>query len=226
MLKGKTQQTLDESRSVLDLLPDRSEDEALGALIKRQEALRSRLHQGEQRIATIQQKLLTAQSAISAERLAEALLENPSAEMEELQPLHNELNMLVQSADALRLAIQQGEREILHYEAELDAAACRTVSELHRHNVRATINAMLRLHQAIRKQDELRVELARRGVGRTGHLQPFGHSHFMEGPEDIYSWLSSQMRELVGWHFLTEHERLALQQGTLSELDLTDGDNI
>lgn len=226
MTKGKTQQTLAEFRSVLDSLPNRTEDETLAALIKRKEALRSRLHHSEQRIATIQKNLLQAQNAISAEKLAEALLENPSAEMTELQPLRDELDALIQTVDALRLAIQQGEREILHHEAELDAAACRTVSELHRCNVRTTINAMLRLHQAIRAQDDLRVELTRRGIQRTGHLHPFVHNHFVEGPDDIHSWLSGQLRELVGWKFLTEHERLALQQGTLSELDLTDEGDI
>ncbi len=222
MAKEKTQQTLDDSRSVFDSLPDRSKDEILGALVKRQDALRTRLQDSQQRIDTIQQDLRQAQSAFSAERIAEALLDNPSAEMAELQTLPDELRMLDKTLDGLRRAIQQGEQDILHREAELDAAACRTVKVLHRHNVRATINAMIRLHQSILTQEDLRVELNRRGVQQTGHLQPFVHENFLTGATDIHSWLSGQLRELVYWQLLTEDERLALQQGTLTELDLTD----
>ncbi|WHZ27615.1 MAG: hypothetical protein OJF51_002412 [Nitrospira sp.] len=222
MAKTKTQPTLDAPLSVFDSLPDRSADDILRALVTRQNTLRSRLHDSQQRIDTIQQDLLRAQSAISAERIAEALLENPSVEMGELQTLHDELRMLDKTVDGLRRAILQGDQDILNREAELDAAACRTVKVLHRHNVRATINAMLHLHQSIRTQEDLRLELNRRGVQRTGHLPPFVHVNFLNGVEDIHSWLSGQLRELVYWQFLTESERLALQQGTLTELDLAD----
>jgi hypothetical protein len=66
------------------------------------------LHDSEERIATIQQDLLRTQSAISAERIAQALLKNPSAEMVELQPLHNELRMLIQTVDGPHLSGNDG----------------------------------------------------------------------------------------------------------------------
>lgn len=221
--QSHTQQTIDAPLAVLDALPDRSADEKLQALLSRQTSLRNRLHDSQQRIDTIQQTLSTAQEARSTERIAQALLENPTAGVEELQTLADELNSLRQTLDGLHRAIQQGEQDILNREAELDAAACRTVGSLHRHNVRATINAMLRLHQSIVDQNDLRLELNRRGVQRTGHLQPFAHENFMTGASDIHSWLSGQLRELVSWKLLTEDERLALQQGTLAELNLTEG---
>lgn len=221
--QSKTKQTIDAPLSVLDALPDRSADEVLQALLSRQTLLRNRMRESQARVDKIQQDLMQERSAISTERIAEALLENPEAGVGELQSLQSELATLRKTIEGLRRAMEQGEQEILNREAELDAAACRTVQPLHRVNVRATINAMLNLHRSIVTQDELRLELNRRDVTRTGQLQPFSHENFLTGAEDIHSWISMQLRELVYWKILTEDERLALQQGHLVELDVTEG---
>lgn len=220
MAKFKNQQTIGTTLTALDMLPDRSQDDGLRTLRARQDALRSRLVDSERRMDSIQQSLAASSKALNLERLTAALIEDPNAHIGISDTLRSELNELSQVCDGLRRAIEHGDQETMHREAELDGEACRIVATLHRQNVRATINVMLALHRSIRQQQDLRAELNKRGVHRTSSLIPFAHENFETGADDIHSWLAGQLRELVGAQVLSEDERIALQRGEIIELDV------
>jgi hypothetical protein len=220
----RAKQTIDESRSVLDSLPDRSADEVLRSLLARQAALQKRQRECQKHIDTIQQALQESRATPSTERFAQALMKDPTALVGNNHTLLTELDSLGRTLNGLHRASQQGQEEIMNRECELDGAACRAVHPLHRRNLRATINASLALQRSIVEQENLRLDLNARGVHRTSWLLAFAHGDFWTGPEDIHSWLSGQLRDLAGSEILTEAERLALQSGEIAELDLRDGE--
>ncbi len=208
----------------LETIPDRSTDEGLATLRSRREALEGRRKAVEQRWQDIQRQMLESRRSDSIEFLVESFLRDPEISPPWQHSLREELGMLDQTRNGLRQALERIDFELLDCEARLDAAACRAVAALHRRNVRDTINKMLAVHQSIVKQDNLRLELNARGVHRTGQLLAFAHGDFWTGAADIHSWISGQLRDLVGFGFLKEEERAKLQHGEISELEINSGD--
>jgi hypothetical protein len=204
---------------LIDEIPDRSINARIAELEARRTALLERQRQEREREADLLEQLRTRQVS-TVEFLADALMSNPGASPSDAEGLRAQLQSVQAVLEGISLAIRKVERESMQVEAECDGEACRAVAPLHHRNVRITINAVLHLHQATVAQQDLRVTLARRGVERTGHLQPLLHPDFQDGMQDSNSWLSNLLREGVRLGFLEESERIELLNGSRREIDV------
>ena len=208
--------------TLLDTLPDRRNDERLVTIQRQIADLYKRQEAERRREKDLLDQLGAFKPVSPLDRLADDLMQDPAASISVLgtHSLRDELVVVQRTLEGVRLAIQRGGEQLLHQEADLDGRACQHMAQLHPHNVRHTLNAMLRLHRSVATQQGLREELNRRGVERTSHLVPHFHRDFVSGLTDLHSYLSGCFREAAGVGFITESERANLTTGVLDELDL------
>lgn len=210
-----------ESKELLiDAIPDRSADEQVHGLQARIDALRERQQQERLRESDLLGQLRHAQRDSSLHVFSDALAQNPGALPGDTAGIHETLRDVRLVIQGIDLATKKLQQELLQVQAECDGAACRVALPLHRQNVRHTINCVVRLHQSVAKQQELRATLAQRGVERTGHLKPLFHADFQDGMQDSNAWISFFMREAVELGFISPSERAAIISGARSELSL------
>ena len=128
---------------------------------------------------------------------------------------------MTSDADIVRRALLAIDSQILQQEAECDGQACTMLKPAHRTRVRATINAQLALHRAVKQQEAIRDALTARGYARTSHLAPHFHPDFRFDLTNPNSWLSADLRTARDEGFLTEAERIGLMRGDIETLDET-----
>lgn len=196
-----------------------STSEKISVLRDQIAALRARQSEASRQQEALFDVLRMARSTSPVHTLAALLMEDPAAQPIEAPGVQSQLHDVQLLLESITRAITAKEAEIVAVSAEADAAACREVLPTHRSNVRATINAVLALHRAITAQDELRMDLNRKGVERTSQLIPLYPSQFRDGMGDPNSWLSSFMRNAVADGFISEPERIAIMTGDAGALD-------
>ena len=183
-----------------------------GELGTRLEGLNARQGKIEQRIS-----LRVSNQAASVHRL----LENPMAEVDLSDGLHEEHQKVRADADIVRRALVALDAQIVQQEAERDGWACAVLKPAHRRNVRVTLNAQLALHRAVRQQESIRDGLVGKGYSRTSHLVPHYHGDFRLGLGDPNTWLSGDLRTARDEGFISEAERIGLMRGDIETLDET-----
>ena len=198
-------------------IPHINEDPTRRALQAKRGELGTRLDGLKTRQGNIEQRITLRVSNQTAS--VERLLHNPAAEVDRADGLHEEHQKVLSDIDIVRRALVALDAQILQQEAERDGWACAMLKPAHRANVRATLNAQLALHKAVRQQESIRDGLVGKGYARTSQLVPHYHLDFRSGLVDPNSWLAGDLRIAAGEGFITEQERIALTQGALEFLD-------
>ena len=206
--------TLDSTLNQVAEIPPMSEDPTRRALQAKRGELGTRLEGLNARQGKIEQRisLRVSNQAASVHRL----LENPMAEVDLSDGLHEEHQKVRANADIVRRALVALDAQIVQQEAERDGWACAVLKPAHRRNVRVTLNAQLALHRAAMQQESLRDGLVAKGFVRTSHLVPHFHPDFRFGLGDPNTWLSGDLRTARDEGFISEAERIGLMQGNIA----------
>ncbi len=183
-------------------------------------ALRGRQSEARRRETELFGELREARGTSPVHDLERLLLLDATASPVQAVGAHEKVRDVQILLEGVSRAIKATELEILQLQAEEDAKACRDALPAHRRNVRMTINAVLSLHRSVVAQDQLRLDLALKGVERTSQLVPLFPRQFLDGMADPNSFISLFMRNAVDAGFITEWERVKVLKGELDELDI------
>ena len=132
-------------------IPHINEDPTRRALQAKRGELGTRLDGLKTRQGNIEQRITLRVSNQTAS--VERLLHNPAAEVDRSDGLQAELQKALADADIVRRALTVLDTQMIQLESECAGRACAMLKPAYRANVRATLNAQIRLHKAVRQKD-------------------------------------------------------------------------